>query len=231
VIRRQKLKIQLIGVPSSIDNDIPFVDKSFGFETAIAESIPFINAANVEAEGAELGVGIVRIMGNNCGFIAANASLASRDVNICIVPELRFQLYGPHGVYESILERAKVKGHCIIVVAEGAFRGLVDEDKTKILEQNGFSKLQESNEWQSPEKNAESDPFVDLANFIKSDLNSYAAKHHKVKCTIKYLDPKKAIRACPPNPLDITLCHTLAQSAVHSGMAGYTDFAVGFVRC
>jgi len=90
VIKEQNLQIQLIGIPSSIDNDIPFVDKSFGFETAIAESIPFINAANVEAEGAEYGVGIVRIMGMHCGWIALSACLASRDVNICIVPELSF---------------------------------------------------------------------------------------------------------------------------------------------
>ena len=90
VIRRRKSFIQVIGIPSSIDNDIPFVDKSFGFETAISESIPFITAANVEAEAAEFGVGIVRIMGKNCGIFAVNACLSSRDVNICVIPELHF---------------------------------------------------------------------------------------------------------------------------------------------
>ena len=69
-------------------------------------------------------------MGKNCGFFAVNACLSSRDVNICVIPELYFQLYGPHGVYEAIIQRAKVKGHCIIVIAEGAFEGLVDEDKS-----------------------------------------------------------------------------------------------------
>ncbi len=82
--------ISVVGMPSSIDNDIPFFDKSFGFETATAESVPFITAANVEAEGCELSVGIVRIMGHKCGFIAVDACLASRDVNICIVPEIHF---------------------------------------------------------------------------------------------------------------------------------------------
>ena len=90
VIRKRNSPIQVIGIPSSIDNDIPFVDKSFGFETAIAESIPFITAANVEAEAAEYGIGIVRIMGKNCGFFAVNACLSSRDVNICVIPELFF---------------------------------------------------------------------------------------------------------------------------------------------
>lgn len=90
MIRKRNLKIQVIGIPSSIDNDIPFVDRSFGFETAVSESIPFITAANVEAEAAEYGIGIVRLMGRNCGMLAVNACLASRDVNICVVPEISF---------------------------------------------------------------------------------------------------------------------------------------------
>ena len=90
VIKRRKLKIQIIGIPSSIDNDIPFVDRSFGFETAVAEAVPFINAAHVEAEAAEYGVGIVRLMGRETGILAVAASLASRDVNVCIVPEISF---------------------------------------------------------------------------------------------------------------------------------------------
>lgn len=103
MIKKRNLPIQVIGIPSSIDNDIPFVDKSFGFDTAIAESIQFINAANVEAEAAEYGIGIVRIMGTNCGFFAVNACLSSRDVNICVIPELYFQLYGENGVYEAVI--------------------------------------------------------------------------------------------------------------------------------
>lgn len=90
VIGRRKLQIQIIGIPSSIDNDIPFVDRSFGFETAVSESVPFITAANVEAEAAEYGVGIVRIMGRESGMLAVAAALASRDVNVCVVPEIHF---------------------------------------------------------------------------------------------------------------------------------------------
>lgn len=90
VIRKRKLQIQIIGIPSSIDNDIPFVDRSFGFETAVAEAVPFITAANVEAEAAEYGVGIVRLMGRQTGILAVAASLASRDVNVCVVPEISF---------------------------------------------------------------------------------------------------------------------------------------------
>ncbi len=169
--------ISVVGMPSSIDNDIPFFDKSFGFETATAESVPFITAANVEAEGCELSVGIVRIMGHNCGFIAVDACLASRDVNICIVPEIHFQIYGKNGVYESIIERAKVKGHCIIVVAEGAYKGLMGEDQKKVLEKtNGGSRRGKlyQGPWESPDKQTENEPFVDLAAFMKTDLKEYA---------------------------------------------------------
>ena len=107
---------------------MPFLDNSFGFATAVQDSIAFIDAANVEAEAAEFGVGIVRMPGRRCGFLPVLSSLASRDVNICVVPEISFQIYGEHGVYESIIARSKAKGHCIIVVAEGAYLGLVEED-------------------------------------------------------------------------------------------------------
>lgn len=169
-------------------------------------------------------------MGQNCGFMAVSACIASRDVNICVIPEIHFQIYGKHGVYESIIERAKIKGHCIIVIAEGAFKGLIDDDKKAVFEKmNGGSKI--ILPWESPDPLKEDEPFVDLASYMKSDLNDYASKHHKVKLSIKYLDPKKAIRACAANSHDVSICHSISNSAAHSAMAGYTDFAVGFVRC
>ena len=126
----------MIVIPTSIDNNIPFVDKTFGFNTATQESIAFIDAANVEAEAAEFGIGIIRMPGRRCGIFPVSTTLASRDVNICLVPELSFQLYGENGVYESIIQRAKLKGHCIVVVSDGAYRGLIDEEKEQILQNN-----------------------------------------------------------------------------------------------
>lgn len=102
-LREKNLRISICGVPKTIDNDIPFIDKSFGFTTAVQESIKYIDSARTEAISAENGIGIVRLMGRYCGYIAVNASLASRDVNICLIPEVYFQLYGPHGVYERII--------------------------------------------------------------------------------------------------------------------------------
>ena len=129
MVRKAGHKISIIAIPTSIDNNIPFIDQAFGFTTATQESIPFIDSANVEAEAAEYGVGIIKMPGRHNGIFPVSASNASRDVNICLVPDISYQLYGPNGVYEALIERAKVKGHCIIVVSEGAYSGLIDNDK------------------------------------------------------------------------------------------------------
>lgn len=80
----------MVGIPKTIDNDIPLIDRSFGFYTACEEAVKFIDSANVEAEAAEYGVGIVKLMGRYCGYIAVYSALASRDVNICLIPEVHF---------------------------------------------------------------------------------------------------------------------------------------------
>lgn len=118
-------RIQIVSIPTTIDHNTPIVDNSIGFATAIQESVSFIDAANVECEAAEYCIGMVRIIGRNSGIIAVNAALASRDVNIVVIPEIHFQLYGSHGLYEVVIERLKKKGHLVLLVAEGAYKGLV----------------------------------------------------------------------------------------------------------
>lgn len=127
-------------MPKTIDNDIPFIDRSFGFQTACEAAVQFIDSANVESEAAEYGVGIVKLMGRYCGYIAVASSLASRDVNVCLIPEVHFQLEGDDGVYEAIIERAKVKGHCVIVIAEGAEDGMLPEERDIMREKLGLKK-------------------------------------------------------------------------------------------
>ncbi len=139
-LREQNVQVSICGIPKTIDNDIPFIDRSFGFHTACEAAVSFIDSANVESEAAEYGVGIVKLMGRYCGFIAVASSLASRDVNICLIPEVHFQLEGDHGVYEAIIERCKVKGHCVIVIAEGAVDGLIEEEKGIMYEKMGIKK-------------------------------------------------------------------------------------------
>ena len=116
-------------------------------------------------------------------------------------------------------------------MAEGAFAGLVDEDKKAVITKIGDSEDKASTpKWESPQSK-HADLNIDLASFIKGDINSYAGEKHGIKLTLKYLDPKRSIRASAPNAEDTQISHTLALSAAHSGMAGFTDFAVGLVRC
>lgn len=119
-IAKRKLNIGICGIPKTIDNDIAVIEKSFGFSTAVEEALRAISSADVEANCAEYGVGLVKLMGRSAGFIAMMACLASRDVNICLVPEFPFELKGPRGLLEFIYRRLKHKKHCVIVVAEGA---------------------------------------------------------------------------------------------------------------
>lgn len=200
-------RLSICGIPKTIDNDIPLIDRSFGFNTAVQESIRFIDSAMIESESAELGIGVVRLMGRYCGYIAVNAALASRDCNVCLIPEVYFQLYGEKGVYEWIIERAKKRGHCVVVIAEGAEEGLIDDEKEMMYEALG---IKEDVVDASGNKKS-----VDLAAFVVKDLGDYAKKHHNKKLTIKYLNPTYAIRTVPAIPSDQDLCSRLANVAVH----------------
>ncbi|KAI7725755.1 hypothetical protein M8C21_011082 [Ambrosia artemisiifolia] len=111
-VRRRGLNVAVVGIPKTIDNDIPVViDQSFGFDTAVEEAQRAINAAHVEAESNENCIGLVKLMGRNSGFIAMHATLASRDVDCCLIPESSFYLEGPGGLFEYIEKRLKENGH------------------------------------------------------------------------------------------------------------------------
>ena len=119
-ILKRNLKIILAGIPKTIDNDIPLIDRSFGFESAIEKAVKAISSANVEANCVPNGIGLVKLFGRSCGFIALMSTQANRDVNICLIPEAKFNLYGEKGLLSYIFKRLRLKGHCVIVVAEGA---------------------------------------------------------------------------------------------------------------
>ena len=89
-IKRRGLKISVIGIPKTVDNDIAFVERTFGLETAFSVAAESIRSAHTEAIGAPCGMGIVKVMGRNSGYIAANAALALAEVNFCLIPEVPF---------------------------------------------------------------------------------------------------------------------------------------------
>ncbi|XP_062090947.1 ATP-dependent 6-phosphofructokinase 3-like [Humulus lupulus] len=212
-IKRRGLKVSVAGIPKTIDNDIPVIDRSFGFDTAVEEAQRAINAAHVEACSIENGIGVVKLMGRYSGFIAMYATLASRDVDCCLIPESPFYLEGPGGLFEYIEKRLKENGHLVLVIAEGAGQELLSESMHMEKEDASGNKV-----------------LKDVGLWISQRIKDHFAKQRKMAITLKYIDPTYMIRAVPSNASDNVYCTLLAQSAVHGAMAGYTGFTVGPVN-
>ncbi|XP_038987596.1 ATP-dependent 6-phosphofructokinase 3 [Phoenix dactylifera] len=213
-IQRRGLKVAVVGIPKTIDNDIAVIDKSFGFDTAVEEAQRAINAAHVEAESIENGIGLVKLMGRYSGFIAMYATLASRDVDCCLIPESPFYLEGKGGLFEYIEKRLKENGHMVIVVAEGAGQDLIAESPQSFhhADASGNKLLHDVGLW------------------LSQKIKDHFTRKQKMAINLKYIDPTYMIRAIPSNASDNVACTLLAQCAVHGAMAGYTGFTVGLVN-
>ena len=207
VIAERGLAIAVVGVPKTIDNDIPYVDQSFGFQTAFGEATRSIRAAHVEAKASPNGVGLVRLMGRHSGFIACYAALAEPDANYVLIPEVPFALDGPGGLLDHLLERVRLRGHAVIVVAEGAGQDLCG-DGSDARDASGNVKLD------------------DIGLFLKDRIaRHFAAAGQEI--SLKYIDPSYNIRSVAANPYDSVYCLRLAQNAVHAALAGRTECVVG----
>ena len=206
-IQRRGLRKSVIGIPKTIDNDIIYLDKSFGFETAFAEAVKAVSCAHVEAISAKNGIGLVKLMGRESGFIACYAAIASQHVNFCLIPEVHFELVGTSGLLEALSHRIALRQHAVIVVAEGAGQNLLGTDVT-VTDASGNRRL------------------GDIGVFLRDEINRYFTKRN-TPITLKYIDPSYAIRSVPASPQDNVYCSMLAQNAVHAGMAGKTSMLVG----
>lgn len=205
-IERRNLKISIIGIPKTIDNDIPFVRRSFGFETAVSIACDAVVSTHNEAKGTPNGIGLIKLMGRHSGYIAANAALATGHANFCLIPEVPFDLEGEHGLLNLIDKRLQVKDHALIIVAEGAG-------------QNFFENL--------TEKDASGNAKMgDIGPFLRDKIDSYL-KSKGVNFSIKYVDPSYLIRSAPATFADALLCSRLAGEAVHAAMAGKTGMLIG----
>ncbi len=200
---KRRLKIAVIGVPKTIDNDISYVQRSFGFETAVTEAGAAITSAHTEAKGARNGVGLVKLMGRESGFIAVFAALANNDVNYCLIPEIPFTL---EGFLKSLDERLDQKGHAVIVVGEGAGQDLMQ--RTQQRDASGNIR------------------FGDIGAFLRDRINTRFRELGK-EMNLKYIDPSYTIRSVPANAHDSAFCLALGQNAAHAGMAGRTNMVVG----
>jgi 6-phosphofructokinase 1 len=206
-INRRGLRKSVIGIPKTIDNDILYLDKTFGFETAFAEAVKAVTCAHVEAISAINGIGLVKLMGRASGFIGCYAALASQQVNFCLVPEVPFELHGSNGFLEALRYRIAQRKHAVVVVAEGAGQQLL-EARSLETDASGNRRL------------------GDIGLFLKDEI-SHFFESLQIPFTLKYIDPSYAIRSVPASPQDNVYCSILAQNAVHAGMAGKTNMLVG----
>jgi 6-phosphofructokinase 1 len=205
-IRRRELKIAVVGVPKTIDNDISFIDMSFGFDTAVEAARQATRAAYVEASCHRSGIGLVKLMGRDSGFIASFATLADTQVGLCLIPEVCFTI---DGVVRAAAERIERDGYVVIVVAEGAGQDLLAETAARDASGN----LRHG----------------DIGAHLRDTLPE-TFRAHGTSVSLKYIDPSYMIRSLPANARDSNFCLRLGHAAVHAGMAGKTDVVIGSWR-
>lgn len=201
------LKKAIVGIPKTIDNDVQFVSSSFGYATALQKAEEVIRAAHVEAKGAPNGIGLVKLMGRDAGFIAAGAALASTESNFVLIPEVPFPLEGPGGLLEAMEDRIRRRGHAVIVVAEGAGQHL--------FEGTDLGKDASGNR-----------RYVDIGIFLRDRIPEHFAADG-LELNLKYFDPSYLIRSVPANSRDRILADQFARAAGHAAMAGKTDVVIG----
>jgi 6-phosphofructokinase 1 len=206
-IKVRGLKIAVVGIPKTIDNDINLVSRSFGFETAVSIATEVIRSAHTEALGAPFGVGLVKLMGRDSGFIASTAALARGDANFVLIPEVDFDIDGPGALLSKLHDRLRARGHAVIVVAEGAgqkfFKG---EQVVKDASGNTLHK--------------------DIGQLLADSIKRYFQKQGQ-ELNLKYIDPSYIIRSAPANSSDQVFCSFLGQKAAHAAMAGKTNLLIG----
>ena len=200
-------KISVVGIPKTIDNDIMFIDQSFGFQTAFSVATESIRSAHVEAQAAPHGVGLVKLMGRHSGFIACYASLAKSDANFVLIPEVPFALGGQNGLLPTLRRQIERSGHAVIVVAEGAGQDLMEKCSAE-TDASGNVKL------------------TDIGMFLKQQITD-DFRAAGMELNLKYIDPSYAIRSVAANPYDSVYCIRLAHNAVHAAMTGRTEMIVG----
>ncbi len=205
-ITKRQMKIAVVAIPKTIDNDICFVEKTFGFQTAVEAATHAILGAHNEATGAPNGIGLVKLMGRMSGFVAAHATLALTEVNFCLIPELEFELEGDKGLLAALEERIRQRGHAVVVVAEGAGQKLFDGADLG-TDASGNPKL------------------GDIGTFLKKRFNQHFADNG-LEINLKYIDPSYLIRSVPANSNDRVYTGFLGHHSVHAGLAGKTGMMV-----
>ena len=208
-IEKRGLKVAVVGIPKTIDNDLIFIQRSFGFDTAVQKATEAVAAAHMEAHSHINGIGLIKLMGRESGFIATATALASHETNFCLIPEIPFDLEGENGFLAELEKRIVNRHHAVVIVAEGA--GQEHLKATGEHDASGNIKL------------------GDIGVFLKDKITEYF-KEKKIHINLKYIDPSYQIRSAQANPSDSIYCERLGNNAVHAAMAGKTKIVIGLVH-
>lgn len=208
-IERRGSKIAVVGIPKTVDNDLMFIQKSFGFDTAVVKATEAVAAAHMEAHSQINGIGLVKLMGRESGFIATSTALASHEVNFCLIPEVPFDLDGENGFLAALKQRILDRNHAVVIVAEGAGQELLKATGEK--DASGNIKL------------------GDIGTYLRDRITEYF-KQEKIHINLKYMDPSYQIRSAPAVAVDSIYCERLGNNAVHAAMAGKTKLLIGLVH-
>jgi len=209
--QRRGHPLAVVGIPKTIDNDVAFVSRTFGYFTAVEQACTIIDRAHREAHSVENGISIVKLMGRHSGFIATGATIASQDVNFCLIPEVPFVLDGPTGLLAALKKRILKRSHAVIVVAEGAGQELLSAGGATARDDSGNAKL------------------ADIGPFLRERIEAYF-RAEKIPAVFRYMDPSYFIRSCAADSEDAILCDLLARHAAHAGLAGKTGLVIGLIN-
>ncbi len=202
--------LAVVGVPKTVDNDVPYVSRTFGYQTAVQEATRVITCAHTEVHSVQNGIALVKLMGRHAGFIAAEATVSSQEVNFCLIPEIPFKLEGEGGFLNALKKRTLKRAHAVIVVAEGTGQDLL-ENKGGERDASGNIKLR------------------DIGPFLREKIESYF-RAEKIPVVMRYLEPSYIIRSVPADAEDAILCDQYARHAVHAAMAGKTGLVIGLLH-
>jgi len=208
--RKRGYPLSVVGIPKTIDNDVAFVSRSFGYLTAVQEAEKVLRRAHTEARSVQNGIALVKVMGRHAGFLAVGATVASQDVNFTLIPELPFQLEGQNGFLAALERRILKRGHAVVVVAEGAGQNLFENEEEE-RDASGNSRLK--------------DIGVLLRRRIEDWFNS-----RKIPIVLRYFDPSYFVRSSPANSEDSIVCDMFARNAVHAAMSGATGLVIGYLH-
>ena len=208
--KRRGHALAVVGIPKTVDNDVAFVSRTFGYLTAVQEAAQVLHRAHTEARSVGNGISLVKLMGRHAGFIAGGATVASQDVNFILVPEVPFRLEGERGFLAALKQRIVNRKHALVVVAEGAGQNLLESPKAE-RDASGNVKLK------------------DIGLFLRDRIEAHF-KAEKIPVVMRYFDPSYLIRSSPANAGDSILCDQFARNAVHAAMAGKTGLVIGLLH-